>query len=58
MKANIPVSVAVLGASGLVGRALVTRLLADPDIRSLHLLLRKPLTELPMDPRLHQHTVD
>lgn len=53
-----PHSVAVVGASGLVGHALIEILLADPAIRDIHLLLRQPLAELPADNRLYQHHVD
>lgn len=53
-----PHNVAIVGASGLVGHALIKILLADPAIRDIHLLLRQPLAELPADSRLHQHYVD
>ncbi len=56
--ARAPVRVAVIGATGLIGRALVTQLLADPDIQALHLLLRTARTDLPTDKRLHQHCID
>ena len=35
--------VAVAGASGLVGRALVARLCADPGVAQVHALVRRPL---------------
>lgn len=55
---KIPSRVAVVGASGLVGRALISTLLADPTIHAIHLLLRQPLADLPVDRRLHQHHID
>ena len=36
-------SVAVAGASGLVGRCLVKRLCADPTVATVHALVRRPL---------------
>jgi uncharacterized protein YbjT (DUF2867 family) len=53
-----PRSVAILGASGLVGRALITSLLAEPAYAEIHLLVRRPLADLPADPRLQQHPFD
>jgi len=45
------------GASGLVGRALLARLLADPRYQRVHALQRRP-SGLPTHPRLVVHTVD
>ncbi len=56
--ARTPSRVAVIGASGLVGRALISQLLSDAEIREIHLLLRTPLTDLPADTRLQQHRID
>lgn len=53
-----PRRVALLGASGLVGQALLQQLLADPDLQALHLLLRRPLSTPLSDPRVHCHVVD
>lgn len=53
-----PRRVALLGASGLVGQALLQQLLADADVQALHLLLRRPLSTPLSDPRLHCHVVD
>lgn len=53
-----PQRVAVLGGSGLVGRALINTLLAESQLREIHLLLRREITDLPTDPRLQQHVVD
>ena len=53
-----PRRVTVLGGSGLVGRALISHLLTDPALTEIHLLLRRPLTDLPADPRLQQHRFD
>lgn len=44
------------GATGLVGRALLTQLLLEPV--QIHALLRRSAKELPASPRLHQHPVD
>ena len=50
--------VLVVGGSGLVGRALVAQLLADPRCAAVHLLLRQASAEPPADPRLVVHRVD
>jgi uncharacterized protein YbjT (DUF2867 family) len=44
------------GATGLVGRALLTQLLLEPV--QLHALLRRSANDLPSGPRLQQHLVD
>ena len=60
--------VAVAGASGLVGHALLARLCADPDVARVHALVRRPLAlehaklqrhiadfeHLPLLPPLHE----
>lgn len=46
------------GATGLVGRELLDRLLADPATAELHLLLRRAAPALPTHPKLHTHLVD
>ena len=48
--------VAVAGATGLVGRALVTRLCADPSVAQVHALARRPLAWA--HPKLTMHVVD
>ena len=48
--------VAVAGASGLVGRALVARLCADPGVAQVHALVRRPLA-LPQA-RAQLHVID
>lgn len=48
--------VAVAGASGLVGRALVARLCADPGVAQVHALVRRPLA-LPQA-RVQLHVID
>lgn len=48
--------VAVAGASGLVGRALVKHLCADPSVAAVHLLVRSPMTA--PDAKAHVHQVD
>ncbi|MCZ2292302.1 MAG: nucleoside-diphosphate sugar epimerase [Burkholderiales bacterium] len=49
-------SVAVAGATGLVGRALVTRLCADPAVAQVHALARRPLDL--KHRKLRMHVVD
>ena len=46
------------GATGLVGRELLDRLLADPATAEVHLLLRRAAPLLPTHPKLHTHLVD
>ncbi len=46
------------GATGLIGRALLDRLLADPATGEVHLLLRRATPLLPTHPKLHAHLVD
>ena len=46
------------GATGLVGRELLDRLLADAATAELHLLLRRAAPVLPTHPKLHSHLVD
>lgn len=46
------------GATGLIGRELLDRLLADPATSEVHLLLRRAAPVLPRHPRLHAHLVD
>jgi len=53
---HITQTVWLAGASGLVGRSLLAQLLQQPV--DLHLLLRRPLTDLPASPRLHAQLVD
>ena len=51
-------SVLVAGATGLVGRAIVARLLADPGVAGVHVLVRRPLAVDAGAGRLHVHVVD
>jgi uncharacterized protein YbjT (DUF2867 family) len=51
-----PLSVAMLGASGAVGGAVVRALLGRPELQRLTLLNRRVLPDLP--PTARQHTVD
>ena len=46
----------VAGASGLVGRALLARLCADPGVAAVHALVRRPLDL--QHPKLQVHVVD
>lgn len=48
--------VAVAGATGLVGQALVKRLCADPTVAAVHLLVRRPMTA--PDAKAQVHVVD
>ena len=54
--ATQPSTALVAGASGLVGSAILLRLLADAQLQQVHVLVRKPLTL--KHPKLVQHTVD
>ena len=49
-------SVLVAGATGLVGRELVARLVADPGVAAVHALLRRPPER--EVPKLQAHVVD
>jgi len=46
----------VLGASGLVGRAVCKLLSSDPGVSEIHALARSPIARL--DPTVRTHTVD
>lgn len=51
-------SVLLAGASGLIGRELLSRLLARPDVGALHVLLRRSVRGWPSHPKLHTLQVD
>lgn len=51
-------SVLLAGATGLVGRALLARLLADPGVSAVHALVRRPLAVDGGGTKLHAHVVD
>ncbi|MBH9552318.1 NAD(P)H-binding protein [Inhella gelatinilytica] len=53
-----PRTALLAGASGLVGRALLDLLLADPGWSAVHALVRRPLTGGPQHAKLHTLTVD
>jgi uncharacterized protein YbjT (DUF2867 family) len=53
---SITQTVWLAGASGLVGHSVLAQLLRQPV--DLHLLLRRPLADLPARPRLHTHLLD
>jgi uncharacterized protein YbjT (DUF2867 family) len=55
--ASVPRKACLAGASGLVGRALLTRLLADARYEQVLALLRRPV-DLPAHPRLAGQQVD
>ena len=48
----------VAGATGLIGHALVWRLLASARYEWVHVLLRRPATTLPASDRIKLHVVD
>lgn len=48
----------VAGATGLVGRALVARLIADPGVGEVHVLVRRPLRVDAGAGKLRTHVVD
>lgn len=51
-----PRTALVAGATGLVGRALLQGLLADPQVTVAHILVRRPVTDT--HPKLVVHVVD
>lgn len=51
-------AVLVAGATGLVGRALLARLLDDPGVSAVHALVRRPLAADAGGATLHAHVVD
>ena len=48
----------LVGATGLIGHALLPVLLADPRYRDVHVLLRRATPGLPSSARLRTHVVD
>ena len=55
MNTSIYQSVALAGASGLIGRALAARLAADPGCSQLHLVLRRALPPLEGHAKVEVH---
>jgi uncharacterized protein YbjT (DUF2867 family) len=51
-------SVCVIGATGLVGRELVSQLCNDPHIDTVHVILRRPFGELTDSGKLVSHIID
>ena len=51
-------SVLLAGASGLIGRSLLSLLLDSPRYRRVHVLLRRPVPDLPAHPKLTTAVVD
>ena len=51
-------SALLAGTTGLIGRALLTLLLASPHYASVHALLRRSVRDLPAHPKLHADVVD
>ena len=58
MRTFIPRRALVFGATGLVGRALVGQLVNDINYGEVHLLVRRPVDDLPQSPRLSCSVVD
>ena len=56
--AATPRTALVAGATGLIGRELLTRLRADPNYRHVHVLVRRSAPGLATDARTTLHTVD
>ena len=54
--ASPPTTALIAGASGLVGSAVLLRLLDDPCLQQVHVLVRRPLAL--KNPKLLQHIVD
>jgi uncharacterized protein YbjT (DUF2867 family) len=50
--------VALAGATGLVGRECLDLLLADPGVTRVNALVRRPLRDVPDDPKLVQKVID
>lgn len=55
---NLPRTVLLAGASGLVGRALLAQLLEHPGIAHVHVLLRRAAPSIGAHPKLELHVVD
>jgi uncharacterized protein YbjT (DUF2867 family) len=55
---STPRKALLAGATGLVGRALLPRLLASPRRDEVHLLLRRAVPDLPTHAKLGVHQVD
>lgn len=51
-------SLLLAGSTGLVGRALLAQALAGPDLRAMHLLLRRPPASPAADARVQPWVVD
>lgn len=56
--ATPPRTALLAGATGLIGRELLARLLADPGYGLVHVLLRRAAPEIQTHPRLVLHVVD
>jgi uncharacterized protein YbjT (DUF2867 family) len=54
----LPRTALIAGATGLVGRALLARLLASEHYRSVHVLLRRPPVDIKASSKLEIHQVD
>src|SRR6266581_6783403 len=53
-----PRTALLAGATGLVGRALLSKLLAEKRYRRVHVLLRRAASEIKVDAKLEVHQVD
>lgn len=56
--APLPRTVLLAGATGLVGRALLQRLLEHPQTQHVHVLLRRAASAIAAHPKLELHVVD
>jgi uncharacterized protein YbjT (DUF2867 family) len=54
----LPRRALIAGASGLVGRSILKRLLESPHYTHIDVLLRRPAVRLPDDARITEHIVD
>jgi uncharacterized protein YbjT (DUF2867 family) len=55
---DAPRTALLAGATGLIGRALLQRLLASDRYGTVHVLARRALQGVPAVPKLHVHVVD
>ena len=56
--ADPPRTALLVGATGLVGRALLPLLLRNPRYELVHVWVRRPLADMPPQPKLRVHVVD
>ena len=56
--ADLPRTALLVGATGLVGRALLPLLLGNPRYELVHVWVRRPLADIPPQPKLRVQVVD